>query len=83
MKAQKLTLRQRFWQWVQGFSRWFKPGLGIKRWMLVILAGITIVGLGLGMYLLDLYRADTSNSASPHLCFLGKSAFSCRALCAY
>jgi uncharacterized cofD-like protein len=63
MKAQKLTLRQRFWQWVQGFSRWFKPGLGIKRWMLIILAGITLLSIGLGMYLLDVYRADTSNSA--------------------
>jgi uncharacterized cofD-like protein len=63
MKAQKLTLRQRFWQWVQDFSRWFKPGLGIKRWMLIILAGITLLGVGLGIFLLDLYRTDTSNSA--------------------
>jgi uncharacterized cofD-like protein len=42
---------------------WFMPGLGIKRWMLVILAGITLLGLGLGMVLLDLYRTDTTNSA--------------------
>ena len=62
MKAQKLTLRQRFWQWLQDFSRWFKPGLGIKRWMLVILAGITLLGLGLAVFLLDLYRTDTTNS---------------------
>ncbi len=26
MKAPKLTLRRRFWQWIQDFSRWFKPG---------------------------------------------------------
>ena len=63
MKAQKSTLRQRFWQWVQDFSRWFKAGLGIKRWMLLILAGITLLGIGLGIFLLDLYRTDTSNSA--------------------
>ncbi len=62
MKAQNLTLRQRFWQWAQGFSRWFKPGLGIKRWMLVILAGITMLGLGVAAFLLDLYRTDTTNS---------------------
>jgi uncharacterized cofD-like protein len=63
MKAQNLTLRWRFWQWLQDFSRWFRPGLGIKRWMLVILAGITLLGVGLGIFLLDLYRTDTSNSA--------------------
>ena len=62
MKAQKLTLRQRFWQWFQDFSRWFKPGLGIKRWMFVILAGITLLGLGLAVFSLDLYRTDTTNS---------------------
>ena len=62
MKAQNLTLRQRFWQWAQGFSRWFKPGLGIKRWMLVILAGITMLGLGLAAFLFDLYRTETTNS---------------------
>ena len=63
MKAQKFTLRQRLWQPLQDFSRWFKPGLGIKRWMLMILAGITLLGVGLGILLLDLYRTDTSNSA--------------------
>ena len=62
MKAQNLTLRQRFWQWAQGFSRWFKVGLGVKRWMLVILVGITMLGLGLAAFLLDLYRTDTTNS---------------------
>ncbi len=40
---------------------WFMPGLGIKRWMLMILAGVTLLGLGLGMLLLDLYRTDATN----------------------
>lgn len=38
------------------------PGLGIKRWMLMILGGITMLALGLGMLLLDMYRTDTTNS---------------------
>jgi len=75
MKVQDLSLRQRFWQWVQNFSRWFKPGLGIKRWMLVILAGITLLGIGLGMYLLDLYRTDTHNSAILTFLFLASLRF--------
>ena len=44
------------------FLRWFIPGLGIKRWMLMILTGITLLGVGLGILLLDLYRKDSSSS---------------------
>lgn len=42
-------------------ARWLVPGLGIKRWMLVILAGITLLAVGTGILLLELYRADTQN----------------------
>jgi uncharacterized cofD-like protein len=41
--------------------RWFVPGLGIKRWMFVIMAGITLIGLSLAIILLDIYRTNTSN----------------------
>ncbi|MEJ5223839.1 MAG: hypothetical protein WHV44_05230, partial [Anaerolineales bacterium] len=37
--------------------RWLKPGLGIKRWFLYILAGLTMLSLGLGLFILDLYRS--------------------------
>ncbi len=50
-----------FDQRVAAFSRWLVPGLGIKRWILLILAGITLLGLGLGIFILDLYRTNTSN----------------------
>jgi uncharacterized cofD-like protein len=36
--------------------RWFVPGIGVKRWFLVLLAGITLLGTGLAFYLLDVYR---------------------------
>lgn len=42
---------------------WFKPGLGIKRWLLLILLGITLLGVGVAILLLDLYRTDTTNDA--------------------
>lgn len=32
------------------------PGLGVKRWLFVILAGITLIGLGLGVLVLEIYR---------------------------
>lgn len=41
--------------------RWLVPGLGIKRWVLFILAGVTLLGIGSGIFLLDLYRTDSSN----------------------
>jgi len=42
-------------------ARWLVPGLGIKRWMLLILAGITLLAVGSAIFLLELYRTDTSN----------------------
>src|SRR5689334_14537410 len=36
--------------------RWLAPGLGVKRWIALLLLGTTLVGLGLGYVLLDLYR---------------------------
>ena len=41
--------------------RWFRPGLGIKRWFLVVLFGITLVAVGMGVFLLDLYHNESAN----------------------
>lgn len=41
-------------------ARWFKPGLGVKRWFLLILLGIIFLGLGLALILPDLYRTDST-----------------------
>jgi len=38
------------------FFRWFTPGLGVKRWLALVLAGVTLLGVGLAYYLLDFYR---------------------------
>lgn len=38
--------------------RWLAPGLGVKRWMAVILAGTTLVGLGFAVVVLDIYRSS-------------------------
>ncbi len=43
------------------FARWLRPGLKIKRWLGLILLGITLLGLGLAISLLDLYRTDSTN----------------------
>lgn len=37
-------------------SLWLTPGIGIKRWILVVLAGTTFIALGFAVLILDLYR---------------------------
>lgn len=36
--------------------RWLAPGLKVKRWLLVTLAGTTLIGVGLAILILDVYR---------------------------
>jgi len=44
-------------------GRWFAPGLGVKRWLFLVLAGITLLGIGLAISLLELYRTDSTNQS--------------------
>jgi uncharacterized cofD-like protein len=36
--------------------KWLTPGIGVKRWLGVLLLGVTLLGLGLGLLLLHLFR---------------------------
>jgi uncharacterized cofD-like protein len=36
--------------------RWLVPGMGVKRWVGLLLIGTTLISLGLGYLLLDVYR---------------------------
>jgi uncharacterized cofD-like protein len=36
--------------------RWLTPGLGVKRWLLLMLLGTTLLGVGLAILILDVYR---------------------------
>ena len=40
---------------------WLVPGLGVKRWIFMILAGTTLIGLGIAIVLLDAYRTTPDN----------------------
>jgi uncharacterized cofD-like protein len=37
-------------------TRWLTIGLGVKRWLVLLLIGVTLLGLGLAYLLIDLYR---------------------------
>jgi uncharacterized cofD-like protein len=43
------------------FRRWLSPGIGIKRWLVMILVGVTLLGLGVAVLVIDFYR-NTDNS---------------------
>ena len=36
--------------------RWLTPGLGVKRWVIPILLGLTLLAVGLAVIILDFYR---------------------------
>jgi len=49
------------WQTLRGIPRWFRPGLGFKRWFVLVLIGITFIGLGFAVILIDVYRTNSTN----------------------
>jgi uncharacterized cofD-like protein len=63
MHSLRKAERERFAENVRELGRWLAPGLGIKRWFFFVLAGITFLGLGLAILLLNLYRTDFTNPA--------------------
>jgi uncharacterized cofD-like protein len=61
-----LSLRRR----VLSLLRWFVPGLGVKRWFFLLLTGITLIGVGLAIFLLDIYRTAPDTWWLPIISFL-------------
>jgi len=45
--------------WDTSFLKWFYPGMRIKRWLALLLLGITIMGLGFGYFLREIYLSFT------------------------
>lgn len=49
------------WNRLRAELRWLTPGLGVKRWLPIILAGITLIALGVAVILIDVYRSAPDN----------------------
>jgi uncharacterized cofD-like protein len=56
MRSNRNTQSKSIWKQLTNQSRWLVPGLGVKRWILVILLGTTLFGVGLVLLLLEVYR---------------------------
>jgi len=50
--------------------KWLAPGIGVKRWLAVILAGTTLLGVGFAVLVLDVYRTAPESWWLPILSFL-------------
>ncbi len=56
MEASNGKWYKRYWSDLVGSLQWLIPGIGVKRWLLLILAGTTLIGVGLGILILEIYR---------------------------
>jgi uncharacterized cofD-like protein len=56
------NFRERFVQNLRDITRWFQPGLGVKRWFVLVLLGITMLGVGLAIFVLEIYRTQSTNN---------------------
>jgi uncharacterized cofD-like protein len=59
-----------FWKGFSRLLRWFMPGIGVKRWFLVMLVGVTLIGTGLAIFLLETYRLAPGTWWLPIISFL-------------
>src|SRR4030043_2257141 len=57
------------WKQLSNHLRWFVPGIGIKRWIVLILLGTTLLGVGLAILLLEVYRTAPDTWWLPILSF--------------
>jgi uncharacterized cofD-like protein len=57
------------WKQFSRHLRWLVPGIGIKRWILLILLGTTLLGVGLAILVLEVYRTAPDTWWLPILSF--------------
>jgi uncharacterized cofD-like protein len=59
MKRPRIPTAQ--FQWLRRFIRWFVPGIGVKRWVLLAFGGMVVLGMGLALLLYELYGVEYTN----------------------
>ena len=70
MQRKPTNFLHRAWRYIRKEARWLAPGLGVKRWLLLMIVGNTLLGIGFAMLLLDFYRNAPDTWWLPALSFL-------------
>ena len=70
MQDRKQNTFSRFFEGLRRESQWFRPGLGYKRWLIIAFLGTTLLGLGLALIILDVYRNAPETWWLPALAWL-------------
>ncbi len=55
---QSKSVFKKIFAWIKSALRWFAPGLGFKRWGLIIFLGTTLLGLAFAVVLIEVYRSS-------------------------
>jgi uncharacterized cofD-like protein len=69
MRKNKVANPQKIWKRFSDLLRWLIPGLGVKRWIILILLGTTLLGVGLAVLVLEIYRSAPDTWWLPILSF--------------
>lgn len=67
MSPRQTVWYRKIWQQVRSELRWLTPGLGVKRWLFLILIGTTMIGLGFAVVLVNYYSSAPDNWIRPVL----------------
>jgi len=70
MKEGKQSFFSRIWERLRREAQWFRPGLGYKRWLILVFIGIVLLGLGFALIILDIYRNAPDSWWLPALSYL-------------
>ena len=70
MRSKDTVWYRRVWQSFVQELRWLTPGLGVKRWVGVILIGTSLIGIGFAVLVLDFYRTAPETWWLPILSYL-------------
>ena len=56
MPERKQSFFSRLWNNIRRELQWFRPGLGYKRWLILVFIGATFLAVGAAFVVLDVYR---------------------------
>jgi hypothetical protein len=70
MRSRKIGFLDNLQSFFSRQLRWFVPGIGIKRWIVLILFGTTLLAVGLAVLILDVYRTAPATWWLPAFSFL-------------